>query len=46
MLVEFCLEKELCASNALFKREEKKNVTFSLGENEKKNDFALIGKYL
>ena len=34
MLVEFCLVMELCVSNTLFKREEKRNVTFRMGENE------------
>ena len=35
-LLEFCLEKELCVSNSWFKREEKRKVTFRMGENEKK----------
>ena len=34
MLLEFCLEKELCASNTWFMREKKRNVTFRMGENE------------
>ena len=28
MLLEFCLEKELCVSNTWFKREEKRKVPF------------------
>ena len=28
MLLEFCLKKELFVSNTLFKREEKRKVTF------------------
>ena len=35
MLLEFCLEKELCVSNTWLKREEKRKVTFRMGENEK-----------
>ena len=34
MLLEFCLEKELCVSNTWFKREEKTKVTFRICENE------------
>ena len=36
MLLEFCLEKELCLSSTWFKREEKRKVTFRIGENETK----------
>ena len=42
MLLQFCLEKELCVSNTWFKREEKRKVTFRMGENETKIDFVLI----
>ena len=38
MLLEFCLEKELRVSNTLFKREEKRKVTFRMGENETEID--------
>ena len=31
MLLEFCLEKELCMLNTWFKREEKRKVTFRMG---------------
>ena len=34
MLLEYCLEKELCVSNTWSKREEKRKVTFRMGENE------------
>ena len=34
ILLEFCLEKELCVSNTLFRREEKSKVTFKMSENE------------
>ena len=40
MLLEFYLEKELCASNTWLKREKKWKVTFR--ENEKIIDFVLI----
>ena len=42
MLLQFWLEKELCVSNTWFKREEKRKVTFRIGENETKIDFVLI----
>ena len=32
MLLEFCLERELCLSNTWFNREKKSTVTFRLGE--------------
>ena len=44
MLLEFCLEKELCVSNTWIKREEKRKVTFRIGENETEIDFVLIKK--
>ena len=44
MLLEFCLEKELCVSNTWFRREKKCKVTFRMGENEKEIDFVLIKK--
>ena len=34
MLFEFCLENELFVSNTSLKREEKRKVTFRMGENE------------
>ena len=40
MLLEFCLEKELCVSE--IKREKKRKMTFRLGENGTKIDFVLI----
>ena len=42
MLLELCLEKDLCVSNILLKREEKWKVTFIIGENETEIDFVLI----
>ena len=44
MSLEFCLGKELCVSNTWFKREEKRKVTFRMGENETEFDFVLIKK--
>ena len=41
MLLESCLEKELCVSNTCFKREEKRKVTFKICENETEIDFVL-----
>ena len=34
MLLEFCLQKELCVSNTWFKIEEKRKVSFRMGKNE------------
>ena len=42
MLFDFCLLKELFVSNTWFKREEKRKVTFRMGENETEIDFVLI----
>ena len=44
MLLEFCLEKELCVSNTWFKRVEKRKVKFRVGENETEINFVLIKK--
>ena len=44
MLLEFCLEKELCVSNMWFMREEVMKVTFRMGEDVEKIDFVLIKK--
>ena len=44
MLLEFWLEKELCVSNTWFRREEKREVTFRMGDNETEIDFVLIEK--
>ena len=42
MLLEFCLEKELCVSTTWFTREERRKVTFRIGENE--TEIELIKK--
>ena len=34
MLFDFCLEKELHVLNTWFMREEKRKVTYRMGENE------------
>ena len=44
MLLEYCLNKELCLTNAQLKTYEKMKVTFKIGENGKKIDFVLIKK--
>ena len=44
MLLEFCLEKELCVSNAWSKREENTKVTIRMGLNETEIDFVLVKK--
>ena len=42
-MLEFCLENN-CVSNILFKRVERRKVTFKVGENEKKIYFVLMKK--
>ena len=44
MLLESCLEKELYLPSTWLKREEKRKVTFRMGENETEIDFVLIKK--
>ena len=44
MLLEYCLEEELCMSNTWSKREEKRKVTFRIGENETEINFVLTKK--
>ena len=44
MLLEFCLEKELRGSSTLSKGEEKRKVTFRMGENETEIILVLIKK--
>ena len=44
MFLEFCLEEELCVSNTWFKREEKRKVTFGMGEHETEIDIVLLKK--
>ena len=44
MLLELCLEMELCVSNTWSNREEKRKVTFRMGENEKDIGIMLIKK--
>ena len=42
MLLQFCLEKELCVANTWIMREEKRKVTFRLAENDMEIFFVLI----
>ena len=44
MLLESCLEKEFCVSNTWFMREEKRKVTFRMGDIETKIEFVLTKK--
>ena len=44
MLLEFCLEKKLCVSNTWYRREERRKVTFRMGENATEIDFVLLKK--
>ena len=44
-MLEFCLENELCVSSKWLKREEKRKVTFTIGENVTEIDFVFIKKH-
>ena len=44
MLLDFCDQKELCVANTWFKKKDKRKVTYSLGGNDTKIDFVLVGK--
>ena len=44
VILELCLEKELCVSNTWLKREQKRKVKFRIGENETEIHFVLIKK--
>ena len=44
MLLEFCQEMELRVSNTWSKRQEKRKVTFSMGEDETGIDLVFIKK--
>ena len=44
MLLEFCLDKELCVSNIWLKIWRNRKVTFTLGRNKTEIDFMLIRK--
>ena len=44
MLLEFCLEKELCVSNTWFKREERRKVTFRIVGKLERNLLCLTKK--
>ena len=46
MLLEFCLDKELCVSNTWFKRGKKRKVPFRIGENETEIDCFYKGRTL
>ena len=43
MLLDFCVQKDLCVVNTWYKRDERK-VTYSSGGNDTEIDFVLVGK--
>ena len=43
-LLEFCDEKELCVANTWFEKKKQRKIIFSMGGNEIKIDFVLVGK--
>ena len=44
MLLDFCLYMKVYVSNTWLKREEKRKVTFRIGENDIEIGFVLIKK--
>ena len=44
MLLEFCDLEDLCVASTLFKKKEKRKVTYSSGGNETDIDFVLVKK--
>ena len=44
MLLDFCDQKELRVANTWYKKKDKRKVTYSLGGNDTKIDFVLVGK--
>ena len=42
--LEFCDQKELCVTNTWFDKKEQRRITYSMGGNEMKIDFVLVGK--
>ena len=43
-LLEFCDEKQLCVANTWFRKEDKRKITYSVGECETEIDFVLVGR--
>ena len=44
MLIDFCVQKELCVANTWYKKRDERKVTYSSGGNDTEIDFVLVGK--
>ena len=44
MLLDFCVQKELCVANTWYKKRDERKVTYSSGGNDTEIDFVLVGK--
>ena len=44
MLLDFCVQKELCVANTWYKKRDERKVTYSSGENDAEIDLVLAGK--
>ena len=44
MLLDFCVQRELCVTNTWYKKRDERKVTYSSGGNDTEIDFVLVGK--
>ena len=44
MLLDFCVQKELCLANTWYKKRDERKVTYSSGGNDTEIDSVLVGK--
>ena len=44
MLLDFCVQKELCVANTWYKNRDERKVTYSSGGNDTAINFVLVGK--
>ena len=44
MLLDFCVQKELCVANTWYKKRDERKVTYSSNGNDTEVDFVLVGK--
>ena len=44
MLLDFCVQKDLCVANTWYKKRDERKVTYSSGGNDTEIDFILMGK--
>ena len=44
MLLDFCVQKELCVANTWYKKRYERKVTYSSGGNDTEINFVLVGK--